>query len=568
MFSTNAANAMTLKMAESISYNGSLDHQFSFNKIGGADPIITNISSIRLRAGTYFWRPWLATLDSNVAFSYTNRKNSNNSTGEDITGDATLQLFPQSHFPFSSFVSRRNSDIEGDLNSQELTTTSYGLSQRYVKNASSLSFRYEHTEDENVEFNFSDQSRTTEDIEDRIDLDLATRLGNHDISTRSTLNYIDRTREPQSEDQILHVVQHNYIPDTSLTMNNMFTYNDRTFTQNSGNETEQKIVQFNSNTFWRPKNNNSLLVTVNALAQGTGDFEDSKIGIFDNAGISAQVNYQKNPYLNLRAQGSIRDSEDNTQTEQRIGAEYSPADTELLSFRHTYNLSVDLANITEQIEDDRLEGQLRAGHIFSKNFPIKLGNINLSLTQRAASIVDTQDTLDRTLTHSIGLGWNHSATNSNSNARLTLSDTRRFSKSEDEFGLQQLNLQISRSQTLSRQASINSNITLQANRTLEDNNTGDDVDYNSSVSVNYTHNNMFGIQRLRLISEVRYLSNSIFELVNSDGFDDQDFNDTSWENRLYYDIGRLSLRLTTKVGQTNDASNALVFFQIRRNFGN
>ena len=229
---------------------------------------------------------------------------------------------------------------------------------------------------------------------------------------------------------------------------------------------------------------------------------------------------------------------------------------------------MDLANITEQIEDDRLEGQLRAGHIFSKNFPIKLGNINLSLTQRAASIVDTQDTLDRTLTHSIGLGWNHSATNSNSNARLTLSDTRRFSKSEDEFGLQQLNLQISRSQTLSRQASINSNITLQANRTLEDNNTGDDVDYNSSVSVNYTHNNMFGIQRLRLISEVRYLSNSIFELVNSDGFDDQDFNDTSWENRLYYDIGRLSLRLTTKVGQTNDASNALVFFQIRRNFGN
>ena len=63
------------------------------------------------------------------------------------------------------------------------------------------------------------------------------------------------------------------------------------------------------------------------------------------------------------------------------------------------------------------------------------------------------------------------------------------------------------------------------------------------------------------------MTQSIFDVSNSDGFDDFNSNDTFWQNRFDYMIGRLSFRLTTNIGTSDGEFNNFALFQMRRDFG-
>jgi len=562
MLISSSANSVAFKLPDSLSYSGSLEHQFSYDKVSPNDAIIGNISTLRLNLSTYLWRRWIATLDGSTAFSYISRENADDSTGHDISGNVNFNLFPQSHFPFRAYFRKRNSLIEGDLTNQDLTTTTYGLTQTYIKGVTHLNLDYRHSIDEDEDSLISLNKSNREDIEDSLELSMATSFGSHNISADSRFNFIDRNNPVLSEDQITHIVRHNYRSDTEtdLTVNNLFTYTDRKTERDSGPETGTTLSQLNSNFFWRPKTEKRLLVTGTALMQGSKD-------IFDAAGVSGLVNYQWHPYINLRARANVAKTTINTKSLQEIGAEYTPADKPLFSFIHTYNVSADVSNRTDDLEGGRQELKFRAGHIFSRYFPTAIGRVNVSVTQRAATIIDTKGSLDRTLSHTLGGGWNKTTNNSTNFLRVTLSDTRRFSNDVDESGFQQLNIQLSRSQQLSRESSWNGNITFQANRTLDDDFSGDSVSLNGSVLLSYNHSSVFGVPRLRLFSELRYLSQSIFDVSNSDGFDDYNSNDTFWQNRFDYGIGRLTFRLTTNIGMSDGEFNNFALFQVRRDFG-
>ncbi len=466
-----------------------------------------------------------------------------------------------------AFFKKSNSQVDGDLNNQNLTSTGYGINQSYITGATRLNLDYQHLIDEDESSFNTSLPRETKDTEDTLELTMATKLGNHDLSSSSKFNFVKRSDQFLSDDQILQIFRHNYRPGNNLTVNNLFTYSNRDIEQLTGATSDLNLVQFNSNVFWRPKTEKKLLITATTLMQGSGELTNNEIGIFDNVGVSGQASYQWNPFLNLRAQTSVNHSDIRTQSQQRIGAEYTPADSDLFGFRHAYNLSADGTNFTDTLDQARQELNLRAGHIFSRNYPTKIGNVKISLTQRAATIVDSISKVDRTLSHTIGSSWNKSTNKSTNLARITISDTRRFSNESNEFGLQQANLQVNSNYLVGRDSSINGNVTFQANRTLDDA-TDNSVDLNSSVSLNYNHNRLFGVRNLRFTSEIRYISNTLFEIINSDGFDDTNRNNVFWQNRFYYDIGQLSLRLTTNLGQSNGEFNNFFLFQIRRNFGN
>ena len=562
MLVSSAANSFQFKLPDSLSYSGSLEHQFSYDKVSPNDAVISNISTMRLNLSTYLWRRWIATLDGSSAFSYISRENGDDSTGHDISGNVNFNLFPQSRFPFSAYFSKRNSLIEGDLTNQDLTTTIYGLTQTYIKGATYLNLDYQHTIDDEDDSLISLNKSNREDIEDSLELSMSTSFGSHDISADSRFNFIDRNDPNISEDQITHIIRHNYRSDTGtdLSVNNLFTYTNRKTELIFGSETDTTLTQLNSNVFWRPQTEKRLLVTGTGLMQGSDD-------LFDAVAVSGQVNYQWSPYINFRSRANFANSKINTQSLQEIGAEYTPADKPLFGFIHTYNVSADVANRTDDLEGGQQELKLRAGHIFSRYFPTAIGRVNVSATQRAATILDTNGNSDRTLSHTLGGGWNKTTNNSTNFLRVTLSDTRRFSNNEDESGFQQLNLQLSRNQQLSRESSWNGNITIQANRTLDDDFSGDSVSLNGSVLLSYNHSSVFGVPRLRLLSELRYLTQSIFDVSNSDGFDDYNSNDTFWQNRFDYGIGRLSFRLTTNIGMSDGEFNNFALFQVRRDFG-
>jgi hypothetical protein len=146
-----------------------------------------------------------------------------------------------------------------------------------------------------------------------------------------------------------------------------------------------------------------------------------------------------------------------------------------------------------------------------------------------------------------------------------VSDTRRFG--DDELGLQLINFQASQNHQLTRESFWTGNITFQLNRPLDDSE-DDLLDLNTSIDLSYTHQRLFGVPRLNFVSELRYLSNSLLNVVRSESMDDIEDDDSFWQNRLEYFLGRTQLRLLGDVGISNGDLNTLVFFQIRRNFGN
>ncbi len=565
MFNSSPAIALPLNPSDFFTFSGSLENMLSYNKVGETDAITTNISTLRLHGATFLWRPWLATLSSNLALSYTIRENSNSSTGQDIFGDINFNLFPQSRFPFRAFYRKSNSQIEGDFTDQNITSTAYGVSQSFITGSTGLNLDYRHMIDEDdSSFNLAN-NRSTRDVEDSIELSLSTTQGAHDLSVNNRFNYIERTNQIVSEDQMLHFLRHNYRPNSNLTVNNLFTYNERTLESSTGTENNLKTVQLNSNTFWRPESMQKLRIIGTALMHGSGDLGDNQIGIFDTVGLTGQAIYQTTPYLNFRGQVNVTESETNSRTFQRVGAEYTPADTEVFGSRYAYNLFGEFSNITDEIEEDRQEMNLRAGHILRHGFPTRLGLVQLSATQRGSTIADTLGKEDYTLSHSIGMGWNRNVRNISDVLQLTLSDTRRFTNQGDDSGLQQAILHISRNHRIDMNSTFTANINVQANNTLNENR-DDSLNLNSSISFNYNRIHLFNVRNLRFMSELRYLSQSLFEIVNSDGFNDNNQYNVYWQNKLFYRIGLLDLRLTTSIGQTNSEFNNFILFQIRRNF--
>lgn len=560
-----------LKLAETLNHSGSLEFMTVYSKVEDQDQVISNIGTTRNYLSTYLWQPWIATLTGNLDLSAALRDSEiESTTTTDINGEVHLNVFPQSHFPFHAFVKKRNSLIEGDLTNQDLSMTSFGADQRYSHGPFTANASYQHSIDSSANPFLPANTFDSDTTKDQVQLQLSTSFDEHTLNITSKNDFISRTVPDSTETQFLQLLQHAYRPnDINLTVNNLVTYNDRSFELANGSDSDYSLLQVNSNAFWRPESEKDILVTGTALLQGSADPEVDQYGVFNSLAFSGQASYQWNPYLSLRGQASVFNSSDSAQTVQRAGIQYSPAEKPLFGIRHTYTVSVDAGNRTGGVEGTVQEGIVNAGHILSYGLPYAGGFINLSATQQAISVIDTDGTFDRTLTHSFNGSWNKATNAATTFINLTLNDTRLFSETDNQFDVQLANFQLTRTQRVGRNASFNGNVTFQISQQNFDNqvNAIDDLNFSSSVFLSYNHQNFLDVQRLMLRSEIRYMSNSFFMLLNSDGFNDEPRNNTYWENELLYSIGLLSFRLIGNLGESNGKLNNFVLFQIRRDYG-
>jgi hypothetical protein len=570
MFISSPANALALKLAETIRLSGYVEYQGRHITRQEQDNSIQNSAILRLNAATFLWRPWLALLDGGIGLSYSSRRNGFDQTGQDITGNVNLSLFPRSRFPFTAFFENRQSQLDGDLTSPDLTRTNFGFEQAYATTGGSqYHARYQRTLSTD-ERDQGSRRRTTDDVEDALSLAFSTSLDSHTFNLSTNYDKVDREIPEEQNTRLTQILRHQYRPDSSLSVDNLQSYNDSDFSRPNSN-TSFRLLQFNSNAFWRPDTKKPLLVTGTALLQTQEDEAGDGGQQTKSAVISGQGNYQWSSYLNLRAQASISalesEQDDKLFTLQRAGADYSPAEKALLGMQYAYTLSADISNRTGEEEGTSQQMSLNIGHVFSRSFPVFQGLFNFSASQRGTTLLETKERadIDRTFTHTITSGWTSATANTSTFIRLSASDTRRFG--DDEFGLQLINFQASQNHQLTRESFWTGNITFQLNRPLDDSE-DDLLDLNTSIDISYTNQRFFGVPRLRFVSELRYLSNSLLNVVRSESMDDIEDDDSFWQNRLEYYLGRTQLRLLGDLGVSNGDLSTLVFFQIRRNFGN
>jgi hypothetical protein len=170
--------------------------------------------------------------------------------------------------------------------------------------------------------------------------------------------------------------------------------------------------------------------------------------------------------------------------------------------------------------------------------------------------------------------------------RLSASDSRTVSGRRESFQL--INLQASSNLPTGEYSSWTGNLTIQGVRQefaiigntaalgIPSDNANEEHGWvtTSGGSLTYQHQRIFGIRRLRFVSDLRLNSQALLPLLGGP----QDQETAAWENRLDYSIGRTQLRLNVLIAR-NSAPRALtttvqrattlnrsILFSVTRNF--
>ena len=123
-----------------------------------------------------------------------------------------------------------------------------------------------------------------------------------------------------------------------------------------------------------------------------------------------------------------------------------------------------------------------------------------------------------------------------------------------------------------RNRSLNGGFSVQYNNSEADMRMDDEMDnsaFTYSVDLTYRERDLFNVERLNFLSELRLLSR---ELRRDDIFDeeigvDAERSDQVWRNELDYMVGKLELRLLADIREIDNRWMSQVFFRVRRYYG-
>jgi hypothetical protein len=141
-----------------------------------------------------------------------------------------------------------------------------------------------------------------------------------------------------------------------------------------------------------------------------------------------------------------------------------------------------------------------------------------------------------------------------------------------------ISLQASSRMQLSRTRTLNGGFSFQFSNATAPMIMGPDADnmrmmdtgsYTYSVNLSYSDRELFDVDNLVFLSELRYLS---AEFRDDDPFrPDDEFDpsrsDRSWRNELTYRLGLLELRMLAEVRDINGHWSSQAFFSVRRYYG-
>ena len=219
------------------------------------------------------------------------------------------------------------------------------------------------------------------------------------------------------------------------------------------------------------------------------------------------------------------------------------------------------------------------GHRLARSFVLENGSVvaatvsqNLGAARTTAKRSEFEDL--STLSTSASLMWTAGSGQLTGYASLTFTDSRNLVVRDNTFEM--ANLQVSGTWDLTRNSQLLGNLTAQWVSTqsaprdpLAPGSFGlpasRQVSTGLGADILYRHDRVFGVPRLRFLSEFRATDQAVVEqdlayLLPST-------ETLSWDNRLEYMIGRLRVTLGYRVSQVNGNRVQLAGLRIQRDFG-
>ena len=560
---------------------GELGYDFLSNQFESGDDRIEHTGLLRLNAAGFIHQPWLATVEGGLGM-YLRRADtdSGESTSDNFIGNGSLRLFPLSRFPLELFAEKSDSRTDTDLTGLVIDRTRYGLNQSYTsKGGASMNVGYEHSDTTNISTDTTTGEHLREDVSDLFKARFNKAFGAHSIAFDANANRVDITNSIDFSETVFSTLRHAYRPSPSFSSEDMLTYNKHDITSETSNF-ETDVIQLNSFGFWRPHTKRPLRINGTIRALTRVNETQAATNEAQTATGTLGATYEWSPRWVFNADVGITgaDTEDRSTTThfQGVNAIYTSATYNPFSLDASWFGQVDLRNTNE--DDNRLqEAGAQVGYNLGKNiFTENKHAYSFGLSQSINSLADSEDFSSMTLFTTGSLSWNRRGTRSNGMARFSMSDNRTVASGpnsenvEGEFQL--VNLQASVDTRISSTSSFRANATLQVSRNerpeiagLIDSGNGDWVP-TSTVDITYYKLGLFQVPHLSFFSTLRSVRNSFAPVVGEPtGRVKRD--DNQWENRLEYTVGRLQLRVTSRLSDIQGNKQNYFLFQVRRMIG-
>ena len=546
--------------------------------------------STTLNASTqsFIWQPWFAQLSGNVGLTMsqvssnsnaTDFANSSKSRNLILTGGGQLSILPLSRFPFEAHFDRNDSRASGQLAiANGYASQRYGFTQHYTRSQGDSMIGWDRSTQNSDRSGRDQQDTWVLNASQNMETQHLQLIGNR------SLNKHEDTGESAVQNNL--TLQHSYTPSSSLSVESMGNISQAGYHLEQG-DNKTRITQLSTLAFWRPEDQ-PMTVTGGArlftLAADTTGFAldntntNRGTGVrVHNANFNVGVNYELSKFTRLNAGANVNLITDNgvsrNNTNQTLGATYQPDFIALGDFRYNWSTSGSFVNSTGG-EDASRQLTLQLSHGLSRSFTLSpTSNVTVDLTQSATALTSSGTasqniSSDGTsnsdagssarLTHSGSLSWSLSREPGEATIRLSASDSRTIGGRKDYF--QFVNLQASSNLPTGDYSSWTGNLTIQGVRqsaTIIGNTAGFGISNQnvneqhgfvttSSGSLTYQHQRVFGIRRLRFVSDIRLNSQALLPLLGGP----QDQETSAWENRLDYSIGRTQLRLNVLISRS------------------
>jgi hypothetical protein len=550
-------------------------------------------ATVQASTGTYIWQPWFARLDGTLGVTMSRDSSSGDNTDSGasksifVTGSGQLTVLALSPYPFEAHFERNDSRVSNDLSiANGYASQRYGFTQHYFRPAGG-----------NAMLGWDRSTQTSDltgrDKQDTLSLDLAHSLGDHRLHL--TGNGTWNTHELSGEEAVQKNLnlQYNYAPSPSFSVDTTANASRSGYHLQQG-DNDSRVMQLSSLAFWRPADQ-KMTVTGGArlfALQNDSSFNDTFGGgstngaRIRNANANLGVNYDLSQFTRLNASANVNQVDNNgvktSSTDQTVGASYQPASIELGKYRYNWSTSGSATNRTGELDAGR-QFSAQLTHNIGRTFRLDGGSaIGVDASQALSATAGTGinngginndglnndgGTSTKRLTHSASVSWDLARETGSAQVRLSASDSRELGGRREFFQL--INLQASSDLPTGQFSSWSGNLTVQAVRqssntfvdlgapvpttTLANQEPKRGYELSSGASLTYQNQRMFGVRRLRFVSDLRLNSQALLPLLGSV----RDQETAAWDNRFDYAIGRTQLRLSAIIAR-NGTPNATI----------
>lgn len=549
-----------------IRYWGNVVYDIREERVEGAPRLLQNLVSADINATSYIWQPWFAIVTAGLGLTVVKVTDSD-SAGTDVsaTGRLRFNLFPQSRFPFEARAERGDTRVDSGAGpSIDYKYTRLNLQQRYRAPESSTQYSasFDHYRQD-----ATDTGRTTQDT---LMFDVSMRpRPDQTASLNGQWNY-NRRRNTGDETRFSSLVaRHTYSPNANLSVDS--TANLTYVLDDVGEaQSDFKILQANSIGFWRaPDRPLTVTGSVRLFALRAGTDENRAQSTVASTTVGA--NYAITSNLRAMASLSVTSGEsagtrENSSVET-AGLTYDSSTIQLGPISYDWFAGATGTHVTGTSKDG-FGGNAQLGHRLSREFRFA-GDSRLGFSVGQSASVQTGAATDdtRQFTHTGSITWGTLGDGSSTFARLSGADSRFVDGKRLHFQL--VNFQLTRTDRLGRNSSFSGTLTLQRSRQSAEDpllppELSGDRGFRTSASADltYEHERVFGVPRLRFLSQIKINRDEVLQLLGSPEERESRF----WENRLEYRIGRLESRFLVRVGDIDNRRRSLVMWKVVRQF--